>query len=131
MRRKKLAKGLLKLYMRAEYNDREDQKVTGDFYSFSPARLGIGAIYTKNLHRHWTYSGSLYLQQSLFMDPDKRGGVFKTRQDGLMEFRLRLTKLSFSKWLYRASYIHASNSSNYSEFSYDQDVVSFEILKAF
>lgn len=123
--------GSSEFYVRAEYNDREDQKIMGNFYSFSPARLGIGAVYTRNLGHHWAWSGSLYIQESLFKDPDKRLGVFKTRQDGFTEIRLQLVRVSSSKWLYRTNYIRALNSSNYAEYSYSQNIASVELVKAF
>jgi len=127
----KLAKGSVKAYLRAEYNDREDQILSGDFYSYSPVRAGLGTIFTRNLSRQQLLSGSLYLQQSRYKDADSRGGVFKTREDGLLELRLSLIHVSPGKWIYRANYIHTDNSSNYSEFSYNQNIVSFEMFKTF
>lgn len=130
-RKKKLKKGSIRTYIRAEYNDREDQKITGDFYSFSPVRLGAGTDYTRYLSAQALFSGSLYLQQSHYLDPDKRGAVLKTREDGFLEFRLRLAHITPKRWIYRVNYMHTINDSNYAEFSYKQNVVSFELLKSF
>jgi len=121
----------LETYLRVEYNDREDQVIGPDFYSYSPTRLGLGLGYTKNLAPRQIFSGSLFVQQSRFIDPDVRSGVAKTREDGLLEFRLGLIHVSPSRWIYRAGYIGTINSSNYSEFSYNQNIVSFDILKSF
>lgn len=128
---KKLEKGSLKTYARVEFNDRQDQTVSGDFYSYSPARFGIGSSYTKYLSSQQLFSGSLFLQQSEYKDPDSRSGVFKTREDGLLEFRLGLAHISPTRWIYRANIISTVNSSNYSEFSYNQNIVSFDIFKTF
>lgn len=127
----KLKKALLKTYVQAEYNDREDQNIMGNFYSYSPASLGIGTVYTKNLSRQRVMSGLLYLQQSRFLDPDKRLGAFKTREDGYLEFRLRFAHVSATRWIYRANYIRTVNDSNYAEYSYNQNIVSFDIFKSF
>lgn len=128
---KKLEKGSLKTYLRTEYNDRKDEVLSGDFYSYSPLRAGIGAVYTRNLSSREVVTGSLFLQQSHFLDPDSRSGVFKTREDGLAELRLSFAHVTPGRWVYRANYIRTDNSSNYSEFSYSQNIVSFELLKAF
>jgi tetratricopeptide (TPR) repeat protein len=127
----KLEKGLLKTYIQTDYNDREDQNIMGNFYSYSPVSLGIGTVYTKNLSHRRVMSGLLYLQQSHFLDPDKRLGVFKTREDGYLEFRLRFAHVSPTRWVYRASYTRTINDSNYSEYSYNQNIVSFDIFKSF
>jgi tetratricopeptide (TPR) repeat protein len=128
---KKLEKGSLKTYLQTEYNDREDQVLSGDFYSYSPLRAGVGAVYTRNLSSREVFTGSLYLQRSRFLDPDSRSGVFKTREDGLVELRLSFAHVTPRRWVYRANYVHAENASNYAEFAYNQNIVSFEILKAF
>jgi tetratricopeptide (TPR) repeat protein len=127
----KLEKGSLKNYLLAEYNDREDQTVSGNFYSYSPVRLGVGTVYTKNLSSRDLLSGSLYLQQSRYLKPDKRGTVFKTREDGFLQFGLGFAHVSPTHWIYRVNYISTVNSSNYSEFSYNQNIVSFDIFKSF
>ncbi|MGW8246801.1 MAG: tetratricopeptide repeat protein [Acidiferrobacterales bacterium] len=128
---KKFERGAIETYLRAEYNDREDQTLGADFYSFSPVRVGIGTSYTRNLSPRRLFSGSLFLQQSRFLDQDVRSGVAKTREDGLLEMRLNLIHVSSSKWIYRASYIGTINNSNYSEFTYNQNIVSFDIFKSF
>jgi tetratricopeptide (TPR) repeat protein len=128
---KKLEKGSLKTYLRAEYNDREDEILSGDFYSYSPLRAGVGAVYTRNLSSRNVFTGSLYVEQSHYLDPDSRSGVFKTREDGLAELRLSFAHVTPKRWVYRANYVRTDNTSNYSEFSYSQNIVSFEILKAF
>ena len=130
-KKKKLEKGSLKTYLRAEYNDREDEILSGDFYSYSPLRAGVGAVYTRNLSSRNVFTGSLYVEQSHYLDPDSRSGVFKTREDGLAELRLSFAHVTPRRWVYRANYVRTDNTSNYSEFSYSQNIVSFEILKAF
>jgi len=131
VRTKKLDKGSLKTYLRTDYNDREDQVLSGDYYSYSPLRFGVGAVYTRNLSSREVLTGSLYLEQSRFLDPDSRSGVFKTREDGLAELRLSFAHVTPRRWVYRANYVRIDNTSNYSEFAYSQNIVSFEILKAF
>jgi len=128
---KKLKKGSLKTYLRTDYNDRQDQVLAGDFYSYSPLRFGIGTVYTRNLSNRRALTGSLYFQHSRFQDPDSRSGVFKTREDDLAEFRLSYAQVTPKRWIYRANYIFTNNISNYGEFAYRQNIVSFEILKAF
>ena len=128
---KKLASGSFKTYIRGEYNDREDQTIPGDFYSYSPVRIGLGTIYKKNLSSRRVLSGSLFVQQSRFLDPDVRSGLAKTREDGLFEFHLDLVHLSSTGWIYRAGYMGTINNSNYSEFSYNQNIVSIDIFKSF
>ena len=128
---KKLEKGSLKAYLRTEYNDRQDQVLSGNFYSYSPLRLGAGAVYTRNLSSREVFTGALYLEQSRFLDPDSRSGVFKTRENGLAELRLSFAHVTPKRWIYRANYVRTDNISNYSEFAYSQNIVSFEILKAF
>jgi tetratricopeptide (TPR) repeat protein len=128
---RKLEAGSFEAYFQGEYNDREDQTVSGDFYSYSPVHLGFGAIYKKNLSSRRLVSGSVFLQGSRFQDPDVRSGLAKTREDGLLEFRLDIIHVSSTRWVYRASYMGTVNSSNYSEFSYDQNVVSVGIFKSF
>jgi len=132
-RTKKLEKGSLKTYLRTDYNDREDQVLSGDFYSYSPLRFGVGAVYTRNLSSREVLTGSLYLERSRFLDPDYRfaTGVSKTREDGLVELRLSFAHVTPKRWVYRANYVRTDNISNYSEFAYSQNIVSFEILKAF
>ena len=128
---KKLEKGSLKTYLSTDYNDREDEILSGDFYSYSPLRAGVGAVYTRNLSSREVFTGSLFLQQSHFLDPDSRSGVFKTREDGLVELRLGFAHVTPRRWVYRANYVRTDNTSNYSEFTYSQNIVSFEILKVF
>lgn len=128
---KKLGKGSFETYVRGEYNDREDETSAGDFFSYSPLRVGLGAIYKKNLSSRRLFSGSLFLEQSRFMDPDVRSGVVKTRDDTLLEVRLSLFKASTTNWLFRTSYLGTVNNSNYSEFTYNQNIVSFDIFKTF
>jgi hypothetical protein len=130
-KKKKFERSSIETYLRAEYNDREDQTLGADFYSFSPVRVGIGASYTRSLSPRRLFSGSLFLQQSRFLAPDVRSGVAKTREDGLFELRLNLIHVSPSKWIYRASYIGTVNDSNYSEFTYNQNIISFDIFKSF
>ena len=121
----------LESYVLAEYNNRQDQTSGADFYSYSPLRLGIGTSYTKNLSPRQAVTGSLFLQRSEHLDPDIRSGVSKTRQDDLLELQLHFLHIAPSKWIYRANYIHSINGSNYSEFSYSQNIVSFEMIKLF
>lgn len=130
-RKRKLDNGSLTGYLQGEYNDRQDQTTMTNFYSFSPARIGVGTIYVKNLSSRDFFSGSLFLQQSRFLDPDKRSGVSRTREDGMLEFRLGLAHVSATSWIYRANFIRTTNDSNYPEYSYERNILSFEMFKSF
>lgn len=114
-----------------ERNERDDLAVGEEFSSYSPTRIGIGAVLgTPALRRISTELRGRY-RNSRYADPNRflEGGVLREEQriDRLSTLGVRVRLHSGPTWTWLVDYQFSRNESSLPEFGYARHVVALGI----
>lgn len=115
---------------RYEYNDRDDLKQGGDFFSYSPIRHAVGVKAELSLGGTWFLLPAIAYRDSRYREPERRAGLSKTREDQEYETVLEL-KRKYGAWWLGANYRYNNNDSNFDEYDYDRTQLSLDMARRF
>lgn len=113
-------------------NDRADLATSGEFFSFSPLRYGVWFAGSWPLHGYWRFEPRARYTHSRYADADRRvTGVVATREDDEKQLTLRTTYRLTPVWCVFGDYTYLDITSNFSEFSFTQRVISIGVSRPF
>ena len=122
----------IRLGLTYEWNQRQDLRFNGDFFSFSPSTYSAWLRVSWPIAEGWSFEPTLRYSYSTYADPDRRSdGTEKTREDRYGQLTLRIKRQITSEWRLVGEYAFIDNDSNFDEFSYTRRIVALSFRRPF
>jgi hypothetical protein len=115
-----------------ERNNRNDLTTATEFFSYSPTRYGAWITAAWAVGSSWRLQPTASYYRSRYADPDRRANeLVATRLDHHVDLSLRARRRFGADWQFIAEYTYARNNSNFSEFSFSQNIVLVGVTRPF